>query len=37
VIADDHPLLRDGLIAVLSTQPDFDVIGEAGDGAEALQ
>jgi len=37
VIADDHPLLRDGLIAVLSTQPDFDVIGEAGDGAEAIQ
>lgn len=37
VIVDDHPLLRDGLIAVLSTQPDFDVIGEAGDGAEAIQ
>jgi DNA-binding NarL/FixJ family response regulator len=37
VIADDHPLLRDGLIAVLSPQPDFDVIGEAGDGAEAIQ
>ncbi|MDE2700839.1 MAG: response regulator transcription factor, partial [Gemmatimonadota bacterium] len=36
VVADDHPVVRDGLIAMLQTQPDFEVIGEAGDGAEAL-
>ena len=37
VVADDHPVLRAGLIAILSTQPDFDVIGEAGGGAEAVR
>ena len=36
VVADDHPVVRDGLIAMLQTQSDFEVIGEAGDGAEAL-
>ena len=37
LVADDHPILRDGLIAILSTQPDFDIVGEAGDGVEAVQ
>ena len=37
LVADDHPILRDGLVAVLSTQPDFEVVGEAGSGAEALR
>ena len=37
LVADDHPVLRDGLIAVVSTQSDFEVIGEAGSGAEAVQ
>ena len=37
LIVDDHPIVRDGLRSVLSTQRDFDVIGEAGDGHEALQ
>jgi len=37
LVADDHPMLREGLVAVLSTQPDFDVIGEAGDGAEVVR
>lgn len=36
LIADDHPVVRDGLIAILSTQPDFAVVGEAGDGRAAL-
>lgn len=36
LVADDHPIVRDGLIAVLSTQPDFNVIDEATDGAEAV-
>jgi len=37
LVADDHPVVRDGLIAVLSTQPDFAVVGEAGSGAEVVQ
>jgi len=36
LLADDHPVVRDGLAAMLATQPDFEVIGEAGNGAEAL-
>jgi DNA-binding NarL/FixJ family response regulator len=36
LLADDHPVVRDGLAAMLATQPDFEVVGEAGDGAEAL-
>ncbi len=37
LLADDHPIVRDGLRAVLETQPDFVVIGEAGGGDEALR
>ena len=37
VVVDDHPVVRDGLIAMLNTQSDFEVVGEAGDGEEALQ
>ena len=36
LVADDHPMLREGLVAVLSTQPDFDVIGEASNGSEVV-
>lgn len=36
LIADDHPVVRDGLVAILSTQPDFVVIGEAGSGVEVV-
>jgi DNA-binding NarL/FixJ family response regulator len=36
IVADDHPIVRDGLIAILGTQPDFEVVGKADDGAEAL-
>ncbi len=37
LVADDHPMLREGLVAVLSTQPDFEVVGEAADGAEVVR
>jgi DNA-binding NarL/FixJ family response regulator len=37
LIADDHPVVREGLSAMLSTQRDFEVVGEARDGAEAEQ
>jgi DNA-binding NarL/FixJ family response regulator len=36
LIVDDHPVVRDGLNAILETQPDFEVIGEAGEGQEAI-
>ena len=35
-VADDHPVVRTGLVAMLETQPDFTVVGEAGSGREAL-
>ncbi len=36
LVADDHPVVRDGLVAMLSTQPDFVVVGEAATGLEAV-
>jgi two-component system, NarL family, nitrate/nitrite response regulator NarL len=36
LIADDHTIFRDGLRRLLESEPEFQVIGEAGDGAEAL-
>lgn len=36
LIADDHPVVRDGLIAMLGTQPDFVVVAEASDGREMV-
>lgn len=36
LIVDDHPVVRDGLHAMLSTQPDFEIVGEAGTGTEAV-
>jgi DNA-binding NarL/FixJ family response regulator len=36
-IADDHPVVRDGLVAMLETQPDFTVIGQTGTGPGALE
>ena len=36
LLADDHPIVLDGLVAILSTQADFEVVGEAGDGETAV-
>lgn len=36
VIADDHPIFRAGLQGLLSAQEDFDVVGEAANGREAV-
>ncbi len=36
VIADDHPLMRQGLRQVIEIEPNLKVIGEAGNGSEAL-
>ena len=36
LLADDHHLFREGLINILENQPEFEVVGEAGDGLEAV-
>jgi DNA-binding NarL/FixJ family response regulator len=36
LLADDHRLLREGIARILNAQPDFEVVGQAGDGLEAL-
>lgn len=36
LIADDHAIVRKGIRALLATEPDIEVVGEAGDGAEAV-
>jgi len=37
VLADDHKLFREALRSMLQRQPDIDVVGEAGDGIQALE
>lgn len=37
IIADDHPILREGLIRNISVEPDFEIVGETGDGKKALE
>jgi NarL family two-component system response regulator LiaR len=37
LIADDHPIVRKGLAALIETQPDLELLGEAEDGAEAVE
>ena len=37
VIAEDHTILREGLRLLLSSNPDFEVVGEAGDGRDAIR
>jgi two-component system response regulator NreC len=37
VIAEDHTILREGLRALLSSSPDFEIVGEAEDGRGAIQ
>ena len=36
LLADDHTILRDGIRALLSAEPDLEVVGEASNGAEVL-
>jgi DNA-binding NarL/FixJ family response regulator len=36
IVVDDHPVVREGLVAMLQTQADFEVVGEAASGAEGL-
>lgn len=37
LIADDHPIVRDGLAAILNKQPGMTVVAQAGDGLEAVE
>lgn len=36
LVCDDHPIVREGIVAILETQPDIEVIGEVADGSEAV-
>ena len=36
LIVDDHPVVRDGLRGMFAGDPEFEVVGEAADGAEAV-
>lgn len=37
LVVDDHVLLRQGVIGILAQEPDIQLVGEAGDGAEAVE
>jgi two-component system response regulator NreC len=37
LLADDHALVRQGFRMILSTQPDMEIVGEAGNGREAVE
>ena len=37
LIVDDHPVVREGLAAMLSTQPDIHVVGEGASGVDAIR
>ena len=36
IVVDDHPLYREGLVTVISAMPDVEVVGQAGDGEQAV-
>jgi DNA-binding NarL/FixJ family response regulator len=36
LVADDHPIVRSGIVALLASAPDIDVVGEAATGLEAV-
>ena len=37
LLADDHPVVRNGLRELLNSEPDFRVVGEVDDGAQAIE
>lgn len=37
LVADDHPIVRGGIVALLSSEPDIEVVGEATSGDEAVE
>ena len=36
ILADDHKIVRQGIRALLEYEPDFNIVGEASNGSEAL-
>lgn len=36
VVVDDHPIVRDGIVSIVSREPDIEVVGEAASGPEAV-
>lgn len=37
IVADDHPIYREGIVRAISERPDLELVGEAADGREALE
>ncbi|WP_458068265.1 response regulator [Rhodanobacter sp. BL-MT-08] len=37
LVVDDHPLLREGIVGVVNSQPDMLIVGEASDGLDAIE
>lgn len=37
VVADDHPVVRSGIVSLLSAEPDIEIVAEAADGAAAVE
>lgn len=37
LVADDHPIVRAGIVGLINAEPEFEVIGEAANGAEAVR
>jgi two-component system, NarL family, nitrate/nitrite response regulator NarL len=37
VVADDHPIYREGIVRAINERPDLELVGEAADGAQALE
>jgi len=37
LVVDDHPVVRAGIVGLLAGEPDLEVVGEAGDGAQACE
>jgi DNA-binding NarL/FixJ family response regulator len=36
LVADDHPIVRQGLVSILEEEPDMEIVGEANNGQEAV-
>ena len=37
LVVDDHKIVREGLVSILAEQPDIEVVGQAGNGREAIE